>query len=100
MEDRWDRLARTLDEGGVNDVRLDRSYGINGKSVSITLLTETAMVTIRDTWWRKNPDLWTGWQVTVEGRVDSLVKREYPRTKKRSEVLAAVQDALNNLEGK
>jgi hypothetical protein len=51
------------------------------------------LVTVRDTWWRKNHDIWTGYQVELSNAADITV-RLWPRTKKRSEVLDAVLEAI------
>lgn len=96
-ETRWDRLARDLNEAGVAATVDERRYP-GGISKSITLQAEATLVIVHDTWWRKNPDVWTGWEVHVEGRADSIVKRTWPRSKKRGETVAAVQEALGGAQ--
>lgn len=99
---RWDRLAADLAAGIGAEVRVDEKpyteayYGRvrQGVSRSITVrLPSGGLVEVRDGWWRKNPDVWIGWRVEVSGP-DSITRRTWPNTKKRSEVVAAVRDAL------
>jgi hypothetical protein len=101
MDARWERLRAQLAEAGV-DVAVDaRSYSEAvfgrvrfGTSYSARLiLADGRHVTISDRWWRKNPDVWIGWEVALEG-ADDLVKRTWPLTKKRGEVVAAVLEAV------
>lgn len=98
---RWDRLVADLAGAGV-EARLDEKpyaeevYGRvrHGVSRSITLRHPGGgLVVVGDAWWRKNADVWIGWQVWVEGP-DSFVRRTWPLTKKRSEVVTAVCEAL------
>lgn len=98
---RWDRLAADLAEVGV-EARVDEKpyteavYGRvqHGVSRSVTLRHPgSGLVGVRDGWWRKNPDVWIGWGVFVEG-ADGIVRRTWRNTKKRSEVIAAVREAL------
>lgn len=98
---RWDRLVADLAGVGV-EARVDEKpyaeevYGRvrHGVSRSITLRhSGGGLVEVGDGWWRKNPDVWIGWQVSVDGP-DSIIRRTWPNTKKRSEVVAAVREAL------
>jgi hypothetical protein len=98
---RWDRLAADLAEIGV-EARVDEKsyaeavYGRveHGVSRSVTLRHPGGgLVCVRDGWWRKNPDVWIGWSVSVEGS-DGIVRRTWRNTKKRAEVAAAVREAL------
>lgn len=54
-------------------------------------------VEIHDKWWRKNADVWVGYQVHIEDR-DGIVRRTWPITKKRTDVVAAVCEALTLTE--
>lgn len=91
--ERWDRLAASLADAGITATVSPRPYP-GGVSYSITLRRPDGhLVEIHDRWWRKNPAVWIGWQVHLEGR-DSIVIRDWPVTKKRSEVVAAVKAAL------
>ena len=99
--ERWERLRAQLAEAGV-DVRVDaRSYAEAvygrprfGSSYSArAILPDGRHVTISDRWWRKNPDVWIGYEVVLEG-ADSIVRRTWPLSKKRSEVVATVLEAV------
>lgn len=80
----------TVDERAYAELRYGRP--VHGVSRSITVaLDDGRTVDIDDTWWRKNPDVWTGWQVHLID-ADSLIARTWPRTKKRGEVVAAVRE--------
>jgi hypothetical protein len=84
--ERWRRLAGTLFDAGVE----------LGGSTTPPLYIKTPkgnVVIIRDTWWSKNTDIWTGYQVELSGPDDITIKL-WPRTKKRSEVRDAVLAAL------
>lgn len=97
----WAHLAADLAAAGVDAKVDERGYSDevrgrvqHGVSRSITIrLGGGALVEVNDTWWRKNPDVWTGWSVTLSGR-DSLVQWERRGMKRRSEVVAAVAEAL------
>lgn len=84
---RWERLADTLAD--VTPVEVDQY----AERCQITIRSGQKLVIIHDTWWRKNLDVWTGWEVYVEGP-NALTERTYPRTKKRGEVRQHVVDAL------
>lgn len=88
--DRWDRLVATLAD--VTPAEVDR----HGESREINIRAGRSLVVICDTWWPRNIDVWTGWQVYIEGP-DSIATRTYPRTKKRGEVRRNVADALASL---
>lgn len=98
---RWSRLAADLTELGVEVRVTEQSYTQelygrvqHGVSRSITFRHQGGgLVEVHDKWWRKNPDVWIGWQVHVEN-CDSIEVQHWPITKKRSEVVAAVRDAL------
>jgi hypothetical protein len=62
----------------------------HGVARSVTLrLDDGRMVEIRDAWWRKNPDVWIGWQVDLVD-AEGIVTRSSPVTKKRIEVAHTV----------
>jgi hypothetical protein len=90
--ERWDRLAATLAAAGIDATVHARSYP-GGTSRSITIKLPGGLLEVHDKWWRKNADVWIGWQVHTEN-ADGIVTREWPLTKKRSEVAAAVAEAL------
>jgi hypothetical protein len=99
---RWDRLIQSLAEAGIEAKLTERDYvqdgpwgqGIRyGVSRSIIIRTPTGAVEISDRWWRKNRDVWIGWDVTREDR-QGIVKRQWGPTKKRAEVRSAVLTAL------
>ena len=89
---RWERLADTLTEAGIS-AQVDHF----GESRKILIRVGSTLVIVHDTWWRKNLDVWTGWEVYTEGP-DSIVQRTYPKTKKRGEVRRNVADALAALQ--
>lgn len=91
MNTRWDRLARDL---GAVDIpaRVDARSFPGGVSYSILLRTDAGLVGVHDKWWRKNPEIWIGWQVHTEDR-EGIVTKTWPITKKRSQVVAAVKEA-------
>ena len=99
---RWQRLADDLAAAGVEASVHAKPYAESvygrvrhGVSRSITLLHPVSgIVAIADQQWRKNPDVWVGWQVSREGR-DSIVIRTWPISKKRSDVVAHVLEAIN-----
>jgi len=98
-EVRWARLAESLAAVGVA-ARVDVTPYPGGVNRSVTLKAGNSLIEVSDAWWRKNPDIWIGWQVHIEGRQDSIVKRTWPVTKKRSEVVAAVREALAGANGR
>lgn len=112
--ERWDALVVTLARrGGVPADKItvtakhyaDDSRG--GTSRSILLLTNEVyahdsngapltrggLIEINDTWWRKNDNVWTGWQVTVSNHED-IVTRQYPSAKARGPIADQVREAL------
>lgn len=96
--ERWDRLVVTLAErAGVPDAEVSAKHydddSGGGTSRSIILFTTDGVIEIADTWWRKNPNIWTGWQVTVSGR-DDIITRQYPKVKARGPVADQVREAL------
>jgi len=86
MSDRWERLASTL--GGATKVTARAFPGGISEQIWIDA-PDGGKIIVRDAWWRKNPDIWIGWQVTRDDR-DGYVVAESRPTKKRSEVAAAV----------
>lgn len=92
MNARWDRLMVTLAEYGP---RLSTRNFPGGISYSITIEAGPVDIEVGDAWWRKNADLWIGYQVVVIDRASSLIKRDFPITKKRSEVAENVSASLS-----
>jgi hypothetical protein len=92
---RWARLAADLQAAGY-DVRVDATPFPGGVSRSVCMRMAKGLVTIDDTWWSKNPDVWTGYQVTAEG-LDSIVIGRPARSKKRSETVAAFRTAITKV---
>lgn len=105
---RWDRVAAAITEGaGLTDVKVNSrayqemvygrarfgtSYGIDYR------LPSGDHVQVRDCWWRKNPDYWIGYQVELCDR-EGMIRRTWPLTKKRGEVVAAVCEAVLLVSG-
>lgn len=90
---RWQRLADTLAAAGI-DAQVSAIGPSRGASHVIILRDGKGnLVEIHDKWWRKNTEVWLGWQVHVED-ADSIVTAESPVTKKRSEVTAYVRRYL------
>ena len=86
----------TLKTAGVESSVNERPY-LGGTSRQIVLRGPLGVVTVMDQSWRKNRDVWIGWEVDLEGP-DGLTVRTWPITKKRAEVAAAVQEALGALK--
>lgn len=93
-EARWGRLAASLEAAGVAVTVSTRSYpgGIT-RFMSIRR-PDGSMVGIHDKAWRRNYDLWVGWEVHLADR-EGIAIQIWPITKKRAEVVAAVLAALN-----
>lgn len=99
---RWDRLAADLAAAGVPVTVDARPYAEavfgrvqHGTTRSVSLaLKGGRRLTVSDRWWRKNPDVWIGWEVYTE-RADGIAERPAPLTKKRPEVVEAVLAALD-----
>jgi len=87
---RWTRLADDLRATGLEVAVTSKSYP-GGVSHSIEFRAGDVLVCIHDKWAH---GAWAGWQVHTEGVADGLVRRTWPLTKKRSEVAAAVSEAL------
>lgn len=97
---RWSRLAEEL---AALDPRVDeRPYAESvrgrvehGVTRSITFRHPAGgVVHIADRWWRKNPDVWVGWEVAREDR-EGMQLRVFPLTKKRGDVARFVGEALS-----
>ena len=94
---RWIRLAHELRAAGheatfkVNSFPADTSY-MGGARYSIEFPAGEVRVCIHD---KRARDAWAGWQVHTEGIKDGLVKRNWPTTKKRDVVIAAVREAVS-----
>jgi hypothetical protein len=104
---RWDRLAADLRAAGF-DVRVDarpytesvRGRARHGTSYSITYRVRgKGLVSIHDGRWSKNPDVWTGYQVSAEDADSITIGRPRFGLKKRSETVATFRLALANVEG-
>lgn len=97
-ETRWDRLVRDLNAAGINAKLTERAYP-GGVNRSITLRHPAGgVVHIYDQSWRKNLDVWIGWVVYREGR-DGIEISSSRASKKRSEVVTAVQHVLSHPAG-
>lgn len=69
-----------------------RSYP-GGVSRSIIFRDGGRLVTIRDTVWSKNHDVWTGYQVSIENRDDIEIARS-PKVKTRRDLVQWVTSHL------
>lgn len=88
--DRWDRLAQTLTEHGVQH-RVVRSAYPGGISTKIFIaLPANERVIVADTYYRRN---WTGWQVWRE-HANALCTDYLRRSKRSGEVVDAVLAAV------
>ena len=87
---RWNRLADELRAAGHGVAITSRSFP-GGFSYSIEFRAGDVLVCIHD---KTAHNAWAGWQVHTEGLKDSLVKRTWPLTKKRTGVVAAVREAV------
>lgn len=86
---RWERLADDFAAAGV-PATIDITNYPGGVSRSILIRHDDTLITVMDRWWNKNDSVWIGWSVAVEGVKDSIIRKTYPLTKKRSEVVAHV----------
>lgn len=93
---RWQRLADDLAAAGVDadveTIRYSPAGQVANRHITIRR-ADGSLVQVRDKYWRKNVDVWIGWQVHVD-TADGYVGQTWPITKKRSEVVAAVREAL------
>lgn len=91
---RWERLKESLAASGVEATIDTRAYpGGRSYSMAFSLGRPGWTVEVKDQWWRKNLDVWLGWEVGVVNP-EGVWVREWPLTKKRSEVVAAVIEGL------
>jgi hypothetical protein len=91
---RWQRLADDLAAADFPaDVQRWNYPGGVSESIGFNVPDLDVRVEVHDKWWRKNADVWIGWQVHVED-AEGIIVREWPLTKKRSQVVAAVRDAV------
>lgn len=89
---RWNRLAQTIADAEVPVTTISSRGG--GGAFYIGHRVESGdHIEIHDKWWRKNHDVWIGYQVHVEDAA-GIVRRTWPVTKKRSEVVSALREAL------
>lgn len=101
---RWDKLAADLTAAGFTakvDERpyseIDRGRVRSGVSRSITVsVPGKGLVTVSDSWWHKNPEIWLGWEITAED-AESIVQGRPVHSKKRGEVVTAVRTAFARL---
>lgn len=91
---RWQRLAVTLAEHGVDAAVDERPYP-GGVTRSIVIRRPNGgVVEISDQWWSKNVDVWIGYGVYKVGR-DDITEKSYPYSKNRRTVVDYVKDALS-----
>jgi len=102
---RWDRLAADLTAAGL-DATIDaktyqesyRGRVVRGVSRSITIqVPGKGLVTVSDKYWVKNLDVWLGWTVCAEDAEGITLGRPSWASKKRSETVTAVREALAKL---
>jgi hypothetical protein len=99
--ERWGRLVASLTDAGVEATVDAKPYSEavygrvqHGVSRSVRIIRPDGYhVVISDGWWRNNADVWIGWAVTLEDR-EGIGVHTWRLTKKRAEVVAAVQEAL------
>jgi hypothetical protein len=85
---RWVAMAKTLTEAGYTVKVSERAYP-GGVSRSITIRTDSSIIEVSDTWWRKNLDVWTGYAVW-RSNLDSIVTANKTNLKSRADVRRAV----------
>lgn len=91
---RWVRIAATITAQAGISVAADHTNYPGGVNYSIThRLPSGHIIGVIDQWWRKSHDVWIGYAVWIESP-DSITQREWPLTKKRSDVVPAVREAL------
>lgn len=86
---RWTRLADELRATGL-DVNVTTADSPSGDPYSIEFPTGDVLICIHD---KTAHNAWAGWQVTVKGIDDGLIRATWPPTKRRTEVLATVVKA-------
>lgn len=92
--ERWARLAVTVVEATSLPVTVTMNAYPGGVNRYILhRLPSGDIIEIHDRWWRKNADVWIGYEVWISGP-DSIVRRSWPIAKKRNEIAAAVCEAL------
>lgn len=93
--ERWDRLADALTVTCPPQVFAvtTRSYPGGVSRSVIHRLPDGDSVEVRDTWWVKNHDVWTGYRIDLVDQ-EGIIRRTWPITKKRSEAAAAVLAAI------
>lgn len=90
---RWSRLVDSLGAEHIDATVTTRTYPGGTTRYIDWLMDDGSLISVHDKWWRKNDDVWIGWQVHIENS-DSTVTRTWPITKKRGDVVAFVADAL------
>lgn len=97
---RWERLRLDLAAVGIEAKVSERQYAEevlgrvkHGVSRSIVLRRDDGVVEVSDTWWPKNPDMWTGWLVT-QGDREGITLRRSGRMKHRQAVVNVVRQLL------
>lgn len=94
-QERWERIAGLIAGAGIETRGADRRSYPGGSSYSITLPhPDGGIVRLHDTWWRKNHDVWTGYEIYREGP-DSIQRGRSVRTKNRAGVVTSVTAFLN-----
>lgn len=99
---RWDRIAALIGEAVGQPVTVDTKTGSEGYGRQIRHYTTRSIsyrlpngwrVGIHDAWWRKNPDVWIGYQTFLEDR-EGIIKGERRPTKSRSEAVRNVAELV------
>lgn len=90
---RWRQLAAELSTALGVEITVSCRPGPAGALFIAHNLPSGDRFEVHDAWWRKNHDVWTGYQIHVENR-DSIVTRTWPTTKARAEVVAAAAGAV------
>lgn len=93
-ERRWGRLAASLEAAGIPTSVRARPYPGGVTREIFFRRPDGSTVEVSDQWWRKNLDVWIGYEVHVADRAGTVIRSWRP-TKKRSEVVAAVRSALH-----
>jgi hypothetical protein len=89
----WMKLEARLNEAGIKCHVTARS-GTGRTAHFIAIRHGDSTVEVHDQWWRKNEQVWIGWDVYEQNDRTGITGRTFPLTKKYSEVVSRVTELL------